>query len=391
MGPAAAGTRAASTGAPASAAWEERDTTELTPLEREFLAASTERAERERNARRRRTRITVGALAVVAAVIAAIAIFAFVQRNDANDQRDVATSRQLAGTSTLARARDPELATLLAESAYAASPTIEAEESLRQGVHESTIRATLRTPDSWRRRHPGAAGSARSRQQLGQPAALGSRGGPARRLTASRRHVAEGHQRGPVRTTEGFVTGDETARWCCGRTHRPRGRQRIASVPARVEYLHALAAGDGVIAATTEGAWVMRLADRRPRRVVEGSFYDAVDGPTAAPTSPSEWTSRCGAGRARRRHAQIPVPSGARTIAVSPGRNAAGDRDGDGIDVRRLADDSLVFSAPVTPASTGSPGPRTAPGSRPPRATAQCRSTRRRAGACPGISGTKAS
>ena len=129
------------------AAWEERDTTELTPLERDFLDESSARAERDRRARRKRVKVAIGALSVAVAVIAAIAVFALIQRNDANNQRDVATSRQLAGSSAVARQRDPELATLLGESAYAQSPTVEAEESLRQGVHDSTIRATLRTPD----------------------------------------------------------------------------------------------------------------------------------------------------------------------------------------------------------------------------------------------------
>ncbi|HSJ74007.1 MAG TPA: hypothetical protein VK904_06795, partial [Miltoncostaeaceae bacterium] len=82
--------------------WEGRDESDLNELERGFLAASRQRLERERATRRKRTRILIGALAGVAAIIAGIAVFALVQRNEAADQRDVATSRQLAGSSTLA-------------------------------------------------------------------------------------------------------------------------------------------------------------------------------------------------------------------------------------------------------------------------------------------------
>ena len=54
--------------------------------------------ERERATKRKRTRIAIGALAGVAAIIAGIAVFAFIQRNDAQDQRDVAQSREIAAS-----------------------------------------------------------------------------------------------------------------------------------------------------------------------------------------------------------------------------------------------------------------------------------------------------
>ena len=125
----------------------------------------------------------------------------------------------------------------------------------------------------------------------------------------------------------------------------PGAPERIASVPARVEYLHALAAGDGVIAATTAGAWVIPLADRRPRRVAEGSFYDAVEGPAPGTyiTVGSDFTVQRWS--APTSSTPIPVPSGARTIAVSPDGALLAIATGDGVDVRRLDDDSLAFSA----------------------------------------------
>ena len=127
--------------------WEGRDESDLNELERGFLAASRERVERERATRRRRTRITIGALAGVAAIIAA---HRDLRLRPAQRRRRPARPGQVTparGQLGPARERDPELATLLAESAYAAAPTAEAEESLRQGVHDSRIRAALRTPD----------------------------------------------------------------------------------------------------------------------------------------------------------------------------------------------------------------------------------------------------
>ena len=124
-------------------------------------------------------------------------------------------------------------------------------------------------------------------------------------------------------------------------------------MPARVEYLHPLSHGDGVIAATTAGAWVMGRADRRPRRVVAGSFYDAVEGPDPGTyiTVGTDFTVRRWTGSSP--SGQIPVPSGARTIAVSPDGTLLAIATGDGIDVRRLSDDSLVFSAPVNAGVNG--------------------------------------
>jgi WD40 repeat protein len=123
------------------AVWEERDESDLNELERGFLSSSRERVERERATRRRRTRITIGALAGVAAVIAGIAVFAFVQRGEATSQRDVARSRQLAGSALLQLPTDPELSLLLAERAYETDDTPEAEEVLRQATFDSRVRA----------------------------------------------------------------------------------------------------------------------------------------------------------------------------------------------------------------------------------------------------------
>ena len=179
------------------AAWGERDTTELTPLERDFLDESSARAERDRRARRKRVKVAIGALSVAVAVIAGIAVFALIQRNDANDQRDVATSRQLAGSSTLARQRDPELATLLAESAYAASPTSRPRRACARAstTPRSAPRSGRRTSSSSPPLLRPRAGS-RSATKSGALRLWDPAEGPARRLAGDRRHVAGGHHRG---------------------------------------------------------------------------------------------------------------------------------------------------------------------------------------------------
>jgi len=122
------------------AAWSERDTAGLTPLEREFLVASTARAERDRHARRTRIRVAIGALSLALAVIAGVAVFAFLQRDDAADQRDIAESRQVAAGSRERLDADPEQALLLAQSALAIAPTAQAEEALRLSASASRVR-----------------------------------------------------------------------------------------------------------------------------------------------------------------------------------------------------------------------------------------------------------
>jgi WD40 repeat protein len=126
------------------AVWQERDASQLNDLERAFLAAGEERADRDRAARRRRVRLTVGGLAVATAAIAAVAVVALMQWRSASDERDVALSRQLAGDATDAGARDPELALLLADRAYRAAQTEQAEQALRQAAHASRLRGALR-------------------------------------------------------------------------------------------------------------------------------------------------------------------------------------------------------------------------------------------------------
>jgi WD40 repeat protein len=126
------------------AAWDDRDLSALNDVERDFLGASRERAQRERDARQRRVKYTLAALAVAVAVVSGLAAFGFVQRDDASNQRDVAQSRNLAANARLQLDSDPELALLLARRAYAVDPTTQAEGILRTAAFESTVRASHR-------------------------------------------------------------------------------------------------------------------------------------------------------------------------------------------------------------------------------------------------------
>jgi WD40 repeat protein len=330
------------------AVWEGRDESDLNELERGFLAASRERVERERASRRKRTRVTIGALAGVAAVIAGIAVFAFIQRNDASDQRDLATSRQLAGSSTLARQRDPELATLLAESGYAAAPTVEAEEALRQGVHESSIRAALTTPDEL----AAAAAPAGS----GRLVVAGESGG-------LRLWDAEGDPRGTspalvgtsdtgidalTATPAGYVTGDgdgAVVLWP-GRA-APGAPRRVASLPGAVIDLHTLPGGDRVIVASTAGAFAVGLSDGRVRRVATGSFADAVVDPTSGGyiTAGDDGTVQLWNNGSP---SPLEIGGYASALEVSPDGSLLAVGTDEGVDVVRLGPQPAVaFSRPV--------------------------------------------
>jgi WD40 repeat protein len=329
------------------ASWDGRDETGLNTLERAFLGESRERVERERATRRKRTRITIGALAAVAAVIAAIAVFAFIQRNDANDQRDTATSRQLAGSSTLARDRDPELATLLGERAFAAAPTVEAEESLRQSVHDSTVRAALRMPDELpigavpmpggRMFVAAQSGDVRvwdaERDPLGQSAReVGTWPGGISALGS-----------GPA----GYLTGDDAGQivlWP-GRD-APGAPQRVAKVPGPVYRIRALPGGDQVIVAAEGGAYLVGLTDHRVQPLATGSMADAQPDPAGGYllARPLNGLERLRDGAA----APLPVKGLPRALALSPDRTQLAVATDGGIEVVRAgAGAAPVFSAAV--------------------------------------------
>jgi WD40 repeat protein len=105
-----------------------------TDSERAYLRASLDRDLRDRRARRRRLTFAFGALALGIVVITAVAIVAVSQRRDADRQRNLAVSRELALQSGKALAVDPELAVRLALWAQDTAPTDEADTALREAT-----------------------------------------------------------------------------------------------------------------------------------------------------------------------------------------------------------------------------------------------------------------
>ena len=131
--------------------WSERVGHPLPETEREFLGASLDREHRERRVRRRKLTAVFGALAVGIIVIAAVAAMAIKQRQDAIDQRNIATSRALAAQSGDVLVHDPELAVSLALWALDVAPTDQAAAALREATPQfreiSSVRAD--SVDAW--------------------------------------------------------------------------------------------------------------------------------------------------------------------------------------------------------------------------------------------------
>lgn len=108
--------------------WRDARTPSLSPLEREFLAASEASRARERATRRRRVRLTGAALATLAAAVVAIVVTALF----ANREHDIAASRDLATRASTLIATDPGLALAVSREALRQSRTEQAQTALRQ-------------------------------------------------------------------------------------------------------------------------------------------------------------------------------------------------------------------------------------------------------------------
>ncbi|WP_187414569.1 WD40 repeat domain-containing protein [Nonomuraea sp. PA05] len=105
----------------------------MTAIEREFLDASIDLADRERAAiarRHRQLRYLVTALGVLLVAAVGAGTVAFVQRRDAVAQQQTAVSRQLAAESLGLASTEPGTAMLLAAQAYRTAPTTEARGAL---------------------------------------------------------------------------------------------------------------------------------------------------------------------------------------------------------------------------------------------------------------------
>jgi serine/threonine protein kinase/WD40 repeat protein len=100
--------------------------TDLTPDERAFLQAS----DRDRRRTTRRLRVLVAGLASLLAIALVAGVIAVISRADAQDQRNVALSRQFAAESLAESQVDPVSAMRKAVQGWRASPTVEARGAL---------------------------------------------------------------------------------------------------------------------------------------------------------------------------------------------------------------------------------------------------------------------
>jgi WD40 repeat protein/energy-coupling factor transporter ATP-binding protein EcfA2 len=113
--------------------WARDHRADLNALEQEFLDVSIARDLAEQAHSRRRTRrlyqllVTLAVLTLLAGTLAVIALQ---QRARANEERDLAISRQVAITANRLREADPALAAQLSLAAYRIAPTLEAQSSL---------------------------------------------------------------------------------------------------------------------------------------------------------------------------------------------------------------------------------------------------------------------
>jgi DNA-binding SARP family transcriptional activator len=138
--------------------WRERTKPDLTPLERDFLDAGAAQREAELAAASRRRRTLVGVLAGVAVFGAALGSVAFVQARRAADERDralvaevaaeqqaeLARSRELAASAIAVLDDDPELSLLLSlEAARGADPSLQAVRAVREAIREHRVVTTI--------------------------------------------------------------------------------------------------------------------------------------------------------------------------------------------------------------------------------------------------------
>ncbi len=123
-------------GAPLSAAleWRAAHAASLTRLESEFLDASERRWRRERKARRRRVELAFAGLGAALAVISVVAVLAVRESREAQRQRDIAASRELAANASNLLSSDPGLSLALARLALQRWDTNEAEDVLRRST-----------------------------------------------------------------------------------------------------------------------------------------------------------------------------------------------------------------------------------------------------------------
>ena len=129
--------------------WRDTHDVTLNELEREFLDASHARRRSERAYRRRWIRIAFAGMLVALAAITTVAIVALYQGREAERQRDIAASRELAARATGFLDVDPRLSLALALRAMDRRDTAQAENVLRQATLASRALSVWPAHDGW--------------------------------------------------------------------------------------------------------------------------------------------------------------------------------------------------------------------------------------------------
>lgn len=119
----------------------------LNQVEREFLDGSDTAAQRERVTRRRRVVAAFSGLATVLVAVAIVAVIAVLQGREADRQRDIAASRELAARSAALLVTDPSLSRAVALAALDRRDTREARSAVRQATLEDRTSAVARLPN----------------------------------------------------------------------------------------------------------------------------------------------------------------------------------------------------------------------------------------------------
>jgi WD40 repeat protein len=122
----------------------QRTATDLTALERVFLATSQDRQRSKEAADRRRTRRAVAGLALALVVVSALALVAAIQRSQATNQRDIAQAERLATDAISELTTDPGQSLVFGIQAYAKKRTHLAEGALRVAVSQATPQVVMR-------------------------------------------------------------------------------------------------------------------------------------------------------------------------------------------------------------------------------------------------------
>jgi WD40 repeat protein/DNA-binding SARP family transcriptional activator len=132
-----------------AAEWNEAQQPHLNETERAFFAACEEARQRDRMTRRRRIALGFGSLAVTLLAISIVAVVSISQRREAQLQRDISDSRELAARAASLLDSDPGLSRLIALAAYKRHDTDQAESAVRQATLADRMTAVLPADRGW--------------------------------------------------------------------------------------------------------------------------------------------------------------------------------------------------------------------------------------------------